>query len=108
MASNKSDSFQTYTKFVDSQCNGTSTAGITFNPPPKALYVIQSNAGGKSNLGFEYRNLDGEILRIGAIDGSNQQQTILEIGDCRQILTILNRNSPGNAAAATDKVIGLY
>jgi|21_taG_2_1085346.scaffolds.fasta_scaffold00633_5 hypothetical protein len=108
MASNKSDSFQTYRTFVDSQCNGTTTAGITFNPPPKALYVIQTSGGGSRALGFQYRNLDGEIIKIGAIDGAGQAQTILEIGDCRQILTILDRSTPGNPADPSDKVIGLY
>jgi len=108
MATNSSDSFQTYRTFVDSQCNGTTTAGITFNPPPKALYVIQSASGGSRAMGFQYRNLEGEIIKIGAIAGAGQAHTIVEIGDCRQILTILDRSTPGNGADPTDKVIGLY
>ena len=104
---NKNDSYQTYRTFVDSGAVGLN-AGITFNPPPKALYVSQSNAGGKNDIGFQYRNLDGEIILIKAIDGSGELSTILEIGDCRQILTIVHRSTPGNAAAATDKITGLY
>ena len=108
MAFNKSDSFQTYTQFVDSECNGTTTAGITFNPPPKALYVIQAAGGGSRAIGFQYRNLEGESIKIGAIAGAGQAQAICEIGDCRQILTILDRSSFTNGADPTDRVIGLY
>ena len=107
MASNKSDSFETYTQFVDSGCVGLNTPGITFNPPPKALYVIQAGSGSRA-VSFQYRNLDGEIVFWKAIDGAGTNCTILEIGDCEQILSINDRAAVDRAASADDKVIGLY
>ena len=107
MASNKSDSFQTYRTFVDSQCSGLNTPGITFNPPPKALYVCQG--GVTRALGFKYRNTNGDAIQVGAIDGAGTNCTILEIGDCEQVLTINDRHPQTNrAGGASDKVIGLY
>ena len=104
---NKNDSYQTYRTFVPSQCVGLN-AGITFNPPPKALYISQTASGGKNNLGVQYRNLDGEIILIKAIDGAGELSTILEIGDCRQVVAIVHRSTPGNAAGPDDSVTGLY
>ena len=107
MASNRSDSFQTYRTFVDSQCVGNTTAGITFSPPPKALYVVQAGTGTRA-VSFQYRNLDGEIVFWKAMSGGGTHHTIVEIGDCQQILSINDRATVARAATADDKVIGLY
>ncbi len=105
MAFNKSDSFQTYRTFVDSQCVGTS-AGITFNPPPKALYFRQG--GTTRAMGFQYRNTSGDIVKLQVIDSGGDRGTIVEVGDCVQVLSLLNRNTVGNAASATSSATGLY
>lgn len=102
---NKSDSFQTYRTFVPSECVGTN-AGITFDPPPKALYFIQG--GTTRAMGFQYRNTSGDIVKLGVIGGGGDRSTIVEVGDCVQVLSLLNRNTPGNAASATSSATGLY
>ena len=104
---NPNDSFMTYRKFVDSGAVGLN-AGITFNPPPKALYVEQGAGSTDRAIGVQYRNRDGELLQIGAIDGAGVATAIHEIGDCVQVTKICNRNQPNNGASANSKVYGLY
>ena len=104
---NKNDSFMTYRKFVDSGCVGLN-AGITFNPPPKALYFAQNVGAADRAIGFEYRNLAGDLLHIGGISGGGAATAIHEIGDCVQVTKILNRNNISSGASSSATVTGLY
>jgi len=104
---NPNDSFQTYTKFVESGAVGLN-AGITFNPPPKALYVDQGAGSTDRAIGIEYRNKDGELLQVGVIALAGVQTALHEIGDCVQVTKICNRNQSNSAASASSKVYGLY
>ena len=104
---NPNDSFQTYTKFVESGAVGLN-AGITFNPPPKALFVEQGAGGTDRAIGIEYRNKDGELLQIGVIAEAGVRTALHEIGDCVQVTKICNRNQSNSGAGANSKVYGLY